>query len=232
MAKNVEKKKKPKIIKQLKNGSALYDNGMVRSPPATLAFVWVSKPKPPDTDGKFAKKAGEEGAEGKYQVTPLFKKGEDLSLLELACKKFAIAEKGEKGAMRFRRDGKFAPLRKQDEKVGDYEGFVKGAYFMGNSSKYKPRVTNFDKSEIEHSAFYSGCRGRVVCNPYIYDVTGNRGVGLGLNAVQFLGNGKRFGGAGVDPDDVFDESEEENLEGYEDDVDDSSDDDDDDNEFV
>lgn len=226
MAKNVKTKEKVRVVKQLKNGSALFSNGMVRTPTATLAFVWVAKPKPgEDDDGKA------DGSEGKYQVTPLFKKGEDLSLLELACKKFAVAEKGEKGAKRLMRNGRFAPLRKQDDKVGDYEGFVKGAMFMSNSSKYKPRVTDFSKNEIEHSQFYSGCRGRVVCNPYIYDVSGNRGVGLGLNALQFIGHGKKFGGAGVDPDDVFDDTDEENLEGYEDDSDDSGDDDDD-NEFL
>ena len=191
-------KSKPKVIKQLPNGSAVYDNGMVRTPVARIMFVNFETPKENEDDDGNKKKS--------YGCATVFKKGEDLSMIKLACQRFAIAEKGEKGK-RYKN-----PLRPQDEKVDDYEGFVEGAFFMNNSSKYKPRATGADKGEIELSEFYSGCYARLVLRPYIYERLGNKGVGLGLAAVQFIKNGERVGGGGVDPDDVFDADESAEMD--------------------
>jgi len=199
MAKTATKSKDKsiKVLKKLSNGSALLSNGMVRTPVARIMFVnFVTAKTTEDDDGNTREN---------YGCLTAFKKGEDLSLIKLACQRFAIQEKGEKGK-RYKN-----PLRLQDEKVDDYEGFVEGAFFMNNTSKYKPRCIGREKEEIELSSFYSGCYARLTLRPYLYDRKGNKGVGLGIAAVQFIRDGEPIGGGGVDPNDVFDADETDDI---------------------
>ena len=193
-----KREKEMRPIKKLKNGSVLYSNFWVRGPVSRLSFVNFETAKErEDDDGN--KKAS-------YGCAALFKKGADLSLLKEACRRFAIQEKGERGA-RYKN-----PLRLQDDKVDDYDGFTEGAYYFNTSSKYRPSITGRSKEEIEPGAFYSGCYAQLLFRPYIYEVKGNRGVGLGLAAAQFMEDGEPLGGGGVDANDYFDEHESEEVD--------------------
>jgi len=136
----------------------------------------------------------------------LFNKGEDLSMLRLCVERF-IKELGSKGQRLTRK----TPLRLQDEKVGLYQGFVKGAYFMNTTTKFKMRPIDRDKNEIGLDSFYSGCYARATLRPYNYSQRGNSGIGLGLSALQFIRDGESLGGGGIDPQDAFDRDESEDI---------------------
>src|SRR5215472_2005688 len=101
MAKNGKHDKELKPVKKLPNGSILYSNCNVRGPICRLSFVSFVTPKTNEND---------DGTERKnYGCACLFKKGENLSLIKEACRRFAAQEKGERGK-RYK-----DPLRQQDD---------------------------------------------------------------------------------------------------------------------
>ena len=190
--------KELKIVKQLPNGSALFSNGMVRTPVCRISFVNFSQPKKNQNDDGSEKES--------YGCAALFARKENLTLITMACENFLKQEKGTatKGF-------KKSPLRLQDDKVDDYDGFVAGAFYMNTSTKFKPRVTGRNKEDIDVSSFYSGCYVRLTLRPYLYDAKGNKGVGLGIAGVQFIRDGEPLGGGGVDPNDIFDSEEDDDI---------------------
>jgi hypothetical protein len=201
--------KELKPIKKLGNGSVLYSNFNVRSPVGRLSFVNFTSPKTQENDDGTTRE--------NYGCAVLFKKGENLLLLKEACEKFALQEKGANGR-RYKN-----PIREQDDKVGQYDGFVDGAFYFNTSSKYPPKCIGRNREEIPLSAFYSGCWARLLFRPYIYDRKGNRGIGLGLAGAQFIRDDEPLGGGGYDPetwaddegDDVNDTDGYENMDDYE-----------------
>jgi hypothetical protein len=205
MARNGKPDKELKPIKKLPNGSVLYSNFTVRGPISRLSFVSFVTPKTNENDDGTTRE--------NYGCANLFKKGENLSLIKEACRRFAVQEKGERGS-RYK-----DPLRPQDDKVDEYEGFTEGAYYFNTSSKYPPRCIGRNKEPIDASSFYSGCWARLLYRPYIYDRKGNRGVGLGLAGAQFIRDDEPLGGGGYDPetwaDDEGDEIEREAEDSYE-----------------
>ena len=192
-----------KPVMRRSNGSVLFSNGMVRTPVARLSFVNLQTPREQTNDDGSTRSV--------YSCVLLFPKGEDLTLLRLACERFQ-KELGSKGQKLTRK----SPLRMQDEKVDDYQGFVKGAYFMNTTTKFKMRPIDRDKNEIGLDSFYSGCYARVTLRPYYYSQRGNSGIGLGLSALQFIRDGESLGGGGIDPQDAFDRDESENIDDVED----------------
>lgn len=193
-----KEKEKLKVVKKLPNGSKLYSNLMVRGPVGLLRFVHFATPKSNESDDGTTRET--------YGCAQLFKKGENLSLMRESCDQFIKREKGDK-AKRFSR----RPLRKQDDKVDDYDGFKEGGFYLNTSTKFPPVLTGPQREEIEAGAFYDGCYGQILFRPYWYENKGNRGVALGMAAVQFVRDGKRLSGGGVDPNDYFDDQESEDI---------------------
>jgi hypothetical protein len=84
------------------------------------------------------------------------------------------------------RDG---ATEREDETFADY-------YFINASSNEKPGVVDADVNPIiSQSEFYSGCYGRASITFFPYDVSGSKGIACGLNNVQKLEDGEKFGGA-------------------------------------
>ena len=70
-----------------------------------------------------------------------------------------------------------------------------GYYFVNALSNEKPGVVDADLMPVmDKSEFYSGCWGRASVTFYAYDVTGAKGITLGLNNVMKLEDGERLGG--------------------------------------
>ena len=83
------------------------------------------------------------------------------------------------------RDG---ATEREDETFADY-------YFINASSNEKPGVVDADVNPIiSQSEFYSGCYGRASITFFPYDVSGSKGIACGLNNVQKLEDGEKFGG--------------------------------------
>ena len=71
-----------------------------------------------------------------------------------------------------------------------------GHYFFNANSNEKPGVVDQDVNPIiDKGQFYSGCYGRASITMYPYDASGSKGIAFGLNNVQKLEDGEKFGGA-------------------------------------
>ena len=83
-------------------------------------------------------------------------------------------------------------------------GMGPGVVVVRASSEYKPGVVDRNKAEILNPQdFQGGDYARAQVHAYWYDVSGNKGVTFGLDNVQMIRNGERFGGAGS-AEDAFD----------------------------
>lgn len=140
----------------------------------------------------------------KYSVSVIIDKKDKATLakiekaIEEAKKQGATAKWGGKVPAKLR-----TPLRDGDEDRPDDPAYA-GAYFFNCSSKNKPNVVDENIEEIINpSEVYSGCYGRVNVNFYAYDVSGNRGIGVGLNSVQKLADGEPLGGAAPSAREAF-----------------------------
>jgi hypothetical protein len=102
------------------------------------------------------------------------------------------------------------PLRDGDLKGAKYPEF-KGSWYFNAKSKFKPGLVDADGNEIlDPSEIYSGCTARLSLNLYPYSALGNVGIGIGLNNVMKISDGKRLTGRG-NPADDFTEDDEEAL---------------------
>lgn len=71
-----------------------------------------------------------------------------------------------------------------------------GHYFFNANSNEKPGIVDADVNPIiDKNEFYSGCYGRASITMYPYDASGSKGIAFGLNNVQKLEDGEKFGGA-------------------------------------
>lgn len=168
--------------------------GLVR-----FSFVNVFKPR-----------AAEDGGKEKYSVCIMVPKKDKVTLQKL---KEAIDEAKEWGKKE-KWDGKLPknlkePVRDGDEEREDSPEF-EDMYFFNASTLMKPGVIDEDKDEIMRAEeFYSGVWGRALIHFYPFDMKGNRGIGVGLNAVQKLKDDENLGGGNTWSADDFDDDDDD-----------------------
>jgi len=91
------------------------------------------------------------------------------------------------------------------ERPGD--SVYAGCYFLNAKSDRQPGIVDNGTPPVkitDPNEFYSGCYGRAFFTAYPYDFMGKKGIGYGLQHVQFLEHGERLAG-GVSVDDAFDD---------------------------
>ncbi len=78
------------------------------------------------------------------------------------------------------------PLRKNEERSGKHpDAYPVGGCFFTAKSKFKPGIIDRSKANItDEDAVWSGQGARLVVSAYKFDVSGNRGIALSLEAVQ------------------------------------------------
>jgi len=77
---------------------------------------------------------------------------------------------------------------REDNTFADY-------YFINASGNERPGIVDENLNPIiDPEEFYSGCYGRASITLYPYDKNGSRGIAAGLNNVQKLEDGEKFGG--------------------------------------
>lgn len=145
----------------------------------------------------FKSRAFQAGQDAKYSVCLLIPKEDKATIKKI---KAAIEEAVQEGIASKWGGKKPAnlklPLRDGDEERADEAAEYEDMYFLNATSTQKPGIVDKDLNEIlDPDEVYSGCWGRVSLNFYPFDVSGNRGVGVGLNNVQKLKDGERLGGA-------------------------------------
>lgn len=71
-----------------------------------------------------------------------------------------------------------------------------GHYFINANSNERPGIVDEALMPIiDTSEFYSGCYGRASIILYPYETSGSKGIAAGLNNVQKLEDGEKFGGS-------------------------------------
>lgn len=151
----------------------------------------------------FEPHAIEEGQQKKYSVSIIIPKT-DTKLIDKI--KAAIKSALEEGKAKF--GGKIPtnyknPLRDGDEERPDDENY-ENSYFINANSARKPGLVDENLDPIiDKDDFYSGCYGRASVNFYAFNVSGNKGVAVGLNNLQKLEDGIRLSGGGSSAEEDF-----------------------------
>lgn len=164
----------------------------------------------------LAEPRGFNGQVPKFQGSLVIPKTEDIAVLKLAMRKAAEAKFGARMPANLRspiRDGS-EKSRTDEHGAMTYEsGYGPDVWFINTTAKADSRPQLRDNLNREITAndeikrvFYGGCFVRAIIRAFAYDTNGNKGVSFGLNGVQFVGHGPRFGG-GVDAGSVFTEVE-------------------------
>jgi hypothetical protein len=167
----------------------------------------------------FRSRAFREGQDAKYSICLLIPKKDKAGIAKIRA---AIEEAVQEG-IASKWGGKkpknlHLPLRDGDEERADEAPEYAGMLFMNANSNQKPGIVDRDLNEIlDPEEVYSGCWGRVSINFFPYDQVGNRGIGVGLNNVQKLKDGKRLGGARASAEDDFSKAPDIDLGDLDDD---------------
>ena len=144
----------------------------------------------------FKPKAISDGQDPKYSVCLLIPK-EDKKTLDKIRK--AIDAEKKAGASELWK-GKVpgnlkTPLRDGDAERADEHPEYAGMYFINANSTKKPILLDEVKDEVlDQTELYSGCWGRANVNFFPFDVNGNRGIAVGLNALQKKRDDEPLGG--------------------------------------
>lgn len=141
-----------------------------------------------------------EGGPAKYTAAFIFPQGHDLAALKEAIRRAAEAKWGQNIPPNLR-----IPIRSAAEKA-DKAGYEDGQFFVNTTGNEPPQLVGPDNTPVgEQKAlqmFYAGCWVNAYLRAFAYDQRGNKGVSLGLNAVQWLSDGDRLGNR-VDATKVF-----------------------------
>lgn len=163
-----------------------------------LSYAYVWEPRQQD------------GQEPKYTTSFLLPKGDKETL-----KKFEAAVEAAKEMGKSKKwGGKIPaslklPLRDGDEEIDKGEEY-RGHYFFNASSRSAPGIVDAQRNPIlDKAELYSGCYARISVNLFPYDTNGNRGIGVGLNHIQKLGDGEPLGGSRGKAENEFDDWEED-----------------------
>ncbi|HEU4437669.1 MAG TPA: ssDNA-binding protein [Methylomirabilota bacterium] len=190
-------------------------------PPAVAVYVNVFKARPPL----------QEGQDPKFQVVLLFPKATaKKALAELEAKALEVAEAQwpRKGAETLKKM-RYPLVGDGDERYPEDPVF-KGMAFVRASSTGQPYATNaavdaefppptpgaknprtgVELRALTEEELYSGCTVKAAVALFPFDKAGNRGVGLGLNAVQVVKRGTRLDGrrSAVETFEAVDEEED------------------------
>lgn len=135
------------------------------------------------------------GSKPKYSVTMLFPKTADLAVIKNAIRQAKINKFGpNKGDWPAELE---SPIVDGDApKHADKDGY-KGHWAIKASTNedQKPGVVDVNvKPILSASDFYPGCYARAFVYVYVWEFMGKQGVGLILDHVQKLRDGKSFGG--------------------------------------
>jgi hypothetical protein len=155
-------------------------------PPALGSYAAIFKPK------------AFEGNEPKFSIVLIWPKEEkeklkDLTAAIIQCAKEAFGD----DAVERLKNGKLKnPLRDGDTDAPE-DPNRKGCYFITASAKVdrQPGIVDARVQPVfEDSEAYSGCTFRAAVALYAFDKSGNKGVAIGLNALQVVKKGPRLDG--------------------------------------
>ena len=160
----------------------------------------------------FTPKAAKGSDKLKYSVSVLIPKSDKETLARIN-KAIAYAKEQGKSA---KWGGKIPAKLVEPLHDGDIDReddpVYKNSYYFNAKSDRPPIVIDRMKNEIlDPLEVYSGCYGRVNVSFYAYNFEGNKGVAVGLNAVQKVADGEPLGVGSVDVDSAFGDIDEDGM---------------------
>ena len=162
-------------------------NRTFTTPEGILSYPYLFTPQPA-MDGQ---------SKEKYSCAVVFGDDVDLSSLEAAVLAAARERWGDK-AEELLNSGRLRNPLREDGAFKNYPFDRFANLRTGHQpvvvSKYADPATGKAMVITDPTQMYPGARVRVSGTAYSYDVNGNRGVALGLNAVQKVGEGERLDG--------------------------------------
>ena len=157
----------------------------VITPEAILSYPHLLEPQEP-MDGK---------GEPKYSASLVFPAGTDLSALKAAVKEVAEEKWGDKLPALLKAGKIRLPFRTD----GEEKGYPEGSTFINARTTRRPQIaTTIPDADgrpmllTDESKIYPGAIVRASLTAFTYNVSGNQGVGFGLNNIQFIRDGERL----------------------------------------
>lgn len=155
----------------------------------------------------FKSRAFQTGQDEKYSICLLIPKKDKDTINKIKKAMDAAVQQGISDKWGGKKPANLKlPLRDGDEERADEAEEYVGMYFLNANSNQKPGIIDMYKNEIlDPTEVYSGCWGRASINFFPFSSNGNKGVGVGLNNIQKLGEGEALGGARASAEDDFDD---------------------------
>ena len=165
----------------------------------------------------FKPKLNDDGTPGKYGACLLIPK-RDTVTVDKINKAIEAARLGSaelfKGKVPARLRSPMHDGDKEKPNGGEWGEECKGCWVINAGSNNKPGIVDRQMNEIvDPGEFVSGDYGRASLNFFVYNSSGNTGVGCGLNNIQFLSKGVPLAGNSRPEDDFKDayEDDEDDL---------------------
>ena len=142
----------------------------------------------------FKSRAFQPGQDEKYSICLLIPKKDKDTIAKVKAAIEAAIQQGISEKWGGKKPASLKlPLRdgaERSDEAAEYEGMM----FLNANSNSKPGIIDQYKNEIlDPDEVYSGCWGRASINFYPFNSNGNKGIGVGLNNIQKLGEGEHLG---------------------------------------
>lgn len=155
----------------------------------------------------FKARAFQTGQDEKYSICLLIPKKDKATLQKIKDAMNVAVQEGVASKWGGKKPANLKlPLRDGDEERAEEAEEYAGMYFLNANSNQKPGVIDMYTNEIlDPTEVYSGCWGRASINFFPFNSNGNKGVAVGLNNIQKLGDGEALGGARASAEADFDD---------------------------
>ncbi|NCB99935.1 MAG: DUF2815 family protein [Clostridia bacterium] len=163
----------------------------------------------------FKSRSFQLGQEEKFSICLLIPKKDKKTIADIKAAIQAAVNQGVSDKWNGKKPANLKlPLRDGDEERADEAEEYTDMFFLNANSNQKPGVIDMYKNEIlDPTEVYSGCWGRASINFFPFNSNGNKGIAVGLNNVQKLGDGEPLGGARASAEDDFDDDFDDEMLG-------------------
>ena len=149
------------------------------SPQGILSFPHLFDPKP-----------RAQGRDPEFSCVLIFnedqQKTPEYAAMRKAAMEAATDKWGSKAGDMIKQGTVKMPFRDALEKSDQYAGYDEGSTFISPWSKQKPGVVDGRLQDMVPSDVFAGQLVKISYNAFAWDVSGNRGVSIGLNNVQVV----------------------------------------------
>lgn len=159
----------------------------------------------------FKSRAFQPGQDEKFSICLLIPKKDKKTVADIRKAMESAVQQGISEKWKGKKPANLKlPLRDGDEERADEAEEYTDMYFLNANSNQKPGVIDMYKNEIiDPSEVYSGCWGRASINFYPFEVNGNKGIAVGLNNIQKLGDDEPLAGTRTSAENDFDDEFED-----------------------